>query len=985
MPQVTPVVAAQIFLFAISAMGAAYQYQRASRGNQSPAGKDPALGGQQVNTRSSRQPLPIIYGQYMTGVNKTFLHVKNPYLYMICELGEGEIDGIVREDGTVYTTTGSDLPAGNPPLVYLDDELFTKYGDVVKIQFFSGSSSQSVCSSLQGEVSRWDQTLRHTAYLYIRLKYDVDKTNVEPEVKATVRGVKIYNPIATVTEYTNNPALCTYDYLTRSSARGGIGIAASRIDTASLSSAIDYCTAKGWTCNMPISQNQAVADNLGRILANYRGDVLQSADKIKIKFKDLNYESVVMSLSDSDVIRGADGFSSLEITQPDVGRRPNAIRAIHLSAEKKYKPDDVITSDATAITAEGDLREKKIELFGLSELELVQKMSNYHLERERLNKTVSFVAGSRAIALEPMDLVNFDHTMPGWDDQVLRVESCPINGDHTVSLTLIEEADTFYDDIYNLTAHDFDSTDLPGPFDAVPSVVNVSHSEEVYYYRNRSFTRWKIDFDAPAAADYPWWDYAEIWLKIGSGEWRYMTRCDTNYQVDPVEEGETYYVKVRSVSIFGAKEDFDNCTQLSQTIVGVTSAPSSLTSIMTIANGDSVSIYGTPLTDPDIEGYEIRLGDTWDGGIFVSFNKNISLRLNGVRPGTHKFWAAAKDNKGNYSASPVSATVTVFVPPGFSELATYGSWAWDFSAGTFDNTEQVTYDSEDSLKCSHTSDVLTGTWTSPTHDLSALEKVRVWGDFRVAFESSDTTWDGVFPLTTTGSELITDGAFDNWTSDDLDDWTEGANCDAAEDVAGDTGSAAKLTLSGDNSGIYQDITVTADTWYILRGRYKNTAGDTAKIFVVDRTALKYITPEHGFDLADSTTFDDFNYLFKTPAGCTTVRIWLAAAANGDIVWYDTVSLLKVDEANSVTWADVDSGATKTWQEIFAQTSAAQLQATLRHKVLSGDSWKEIDFFELLCAEVEARYLSVVVTITDPSLDANLYLKELNMLAYEGPQ
>jgi len=353
----------------------------------------------------------------------------------------------------------------------------------------------------------------------------------------------------------------------------------------------------------------------------------------------------------------------------------------------------------------------------------------------------------------------------------------------------------------------------------------------VYYYRNRSFTRWNIDFDAPAAIDYPWWDYAEIWLKIGSGDWRYMTRCDTNYSVDPVEEGETYSCKIRSVSIFGLKEDFDSCTTVTDTIVGATDAPGSLSAIVAIANGDSVTIYGTPLTGPDIEGYEIRLGISWASGIFISFNKNISLRLNGVRPGTHTFWAAAKNNSGFYSGTPVSATVEVFIPPGYSELATYGSWAWDFSAGTFVNTQHVTYDGEDSLKCSHTAGVLTGTWTSPTADLNAVTKVRLWGDFRIGFVSSATTWAGVY------------------------------------------------------------------------------------------------------------------------------------AAN--------------------TWATI--GLTQSWAEIFSPTTASQLLATLRYRDDGGDPWQEITFFELLCAEVEARYISVVVTIIDPSLDANLYLKELNMLAYEGPQ
>jgi hypothetical protein len=459
-------------------------------------------------------------------------------------------------------------------------------------------------------------------------------------------------------------------------------------------------------------------------------------------------------------------------------------------------------------------------------------MSNYWLERLRLNKQVSFTGTSRCMALEPLDLVYFDHTMPGWTDKVLRVLSCPINGDHTVSLTFVEEAATLYDDIYNLTAHDYDDTDLPGPLDAVFAVINVSREEEVYYYRNRSFTRWNIDFDAPAATDYPWWDYAEIWLKIGSGEWRYMTRCDTNYSVDPVEEGETYHCKIRSVSIFGLKEDFDSCTTVSDTIVGVTDAPESLSAIIAIANGDSVTIYGTPLTGPDIEGYEIRLGTTWVGGIFISFNKNISLRLNGVRPGVHTFWAAAKNNSGFYSATPVSATVEVFVPPGYSELATYGSWAWDFSTGAFENSEQVTYDGEDALKGTHI-DWLSGYWISPVYDLNSIVKVRIWGDFRLGFVSSATTWAGLY-------------ATDSWA-------------------------------------------------------YK------------------------------------------------------------------------------------DDLLTKSWSQLFSPTEASRLTSILYYKEAAEDSWEHITYFELLSAEIKARYITVSVTIVDPTLDSNLYLKELNMLAYEGPQ
>ena len=363
----------------------------------------------------------------------------------------------------------------------------------------------------------------------------------------------------------------------------------------------------------------------------------------------------------------------------------------------------------------------------------------------------------------------------------------------------------------------------------------MSGSEVVYPYRGRSFTRWIIDFSKPPVETYPWWDYAEVWMKIGSaGEWRYMTRSEGNYVVDPVQEGEYYAIKLVSVNIFGNKETFDSAIWIDRTIIGKTDLPTDLSAMTAVANGDSVSIYADPVDDPDIDGYEVRLGDAWEGGIFISFNKAPSLRLNGVRPGSHTFWMSPArlgvDGTRIYSGTPVSATCRVFVPTGFT-LA--DSWTWDFEAiGTHDNTEHVTHNSQDALKCSHTGDVLTGDWTSPQRDLGSIQIVRLWGETATDFRASDTTFDGV------GGQ----------------------------------------TLSFDELG----------------------------------------------------------------------------------------------------------GQTKSFFEIFEPTIAGQLQITLQYST-DGSSWNDVERFEILCAEVEARYIRVVVTIIDPTLDSNLYLYALPIKAYTGPQ
>jgi len=290
-----------------------------------------------------------------------------------------------------------------------------------------------------------------------------------------------------------------------------------------------------------------------------------------------------------------------------------------------------------------------------------------------------------------MDSIQLTHTMPGWTDQKLRVTGVSYMENRIVGITAVEEHLDLYDDVYDVTSHTWYTTNLPNILGAVASVINVSRTEVVYYYRERSFTRLKIDFDPPAAATYPWWDYAEIWVSIGgSSDYRYMAKSTRDYVLDPVNEGVIYYVKIRSVSVSGAKEDFDSCYTISKNIVGRTDVPSDLSAMTAVANGDSVSIYAEGITDPDVEAYETRLGTFWGGALFLRLTKNCTLSFNGVRPGTHTFWISPVDNAGRYSTNPVSATVLVFLPPSYTLLATYGTWTWDFSAGSFINTEQYT-------------------------------------------------------------------------------------------------------------------------------------------------------------------------------------------------------------------------------------------------------------------------------------------------------
>jgi len=289
-----------------------------------------------------------------------------------------------------------------------------------------------------------------------------------------------------------------------------------------------------------------------------------------------------------------------------------------------------------------------------------------------------------------------------------------------------------------------------------PSIVFNGHVEEVYDYRGKAYTRWLIYFDPPDPSLYPWWDHAEVWIKKSNdADYHHVTNSLSDYEIAPVYEGETYSVIIASVSKLGKREPLSTAWGISYKIKGKTNAPDNLGYLTAVASGSTVNIYSTALEEPDIDGYEVRLGSSWQGGLYISYTKAPSVKLVGVRPGTHTFWMSpvTKSVSGSniYSGTPVSATCKVFIPPGYSSV---DSTAWDFdSIGTHDNTEYTTYSAADALKCSHEGSNLTGTWTSPTADLGSAQDVKVWADFETAFTATATTVEGIAGTSLTTEDI----------------------------------------------------------------------------------------------------------------------------------------------------------------------------------------------------------------------------------------
>jgi hypothetical protein len=164
--------------------------------------------------RSAVETRRVIYGQAMvsgplvyaesTGTNNQYLHLVIPLAAHECE----EIGVVYLNDELVGTLDGS----GNVTT--------GRFAGYVRIKKHLGTTAQTADSDLVAEsASLWtaNHRLRGIAYVYVRLQFDQNVfPNGIPNIKAVVKGKKVYDPRDGTTAWSDNWALCVRDYLTAS-------------------------------------------------------------------------------------------------------------------------------------------------------------------------------------------------------------------------------------------------------------------------------------------------------------------------------------------------------------------------------------------------------------------------------------------------------------------------------------------------------------------------------------------------------------------------------------------------------------------------------------------------------------------------------------------------------------------------------------------------------------------------------------------------
>lgn len=552
---------------------------------------------------------------------------------------------------------------------------------LVRVKKHLGSYDQGVDEDLVVEMpGQWTgaHRLRGVCYLYVRLEYDADIfPNGLPNIKAVVRGKRVYDHRSGVWAWSDNWALCVYDYLLD---ERGFGCADADIDLASVIAAANVsdeivplasgASQQRYRCNGIVMSDKSPRDNLTEMTTAGAGAVVISGGTFRL-FAGA-YDIPTVTLTESD-LRGA------VKVQPRMSRKDlfNVVKGTFVDPSNYWQPGDFpAVSNSLYAVQDGETIERDIELPYTTDSVMAQRLAKIILERSRQGIVVEYPAKLTAFQLTAYSTVKLSLAKFGWTEKVFRVMSWKMSDDGGIDLVLNEEAAAVYDWNFGdaTTTDPAPDTHLPNPFRVeMVGQIGMDSGEAQLLLTQTGVVISRVLVTWPPAMDAALRQSGTIELqykRLQDADWSSLTPLPasaTSANLAPVEDGAYYYVRARYVSGIGVRSPDWTYTD-GHKVVGKTAPPHNLSGMsLTVLNGFA-NLTWDAAVDLDVRnGGQARIRHTTDTisptwGSAVDFGGFISGAANSAQLPLIEGVYLGKwvDSSGN--ESPLAAEVVTTAP-----------------------------------------------------------------------------------------------------------------------------------------------------------------------------------------------------------------------------------------------------------------------------------------------------------------------------------
>lgn len=606
--------------------------------------------------RSSISPRQIIYGETVVSgplVAAFSSGSDNKYLHLFICLAGHEVEEIST--------------------VWLNDKVSTdtKYGTLVRVNKHLGAADQAADTQAASEIPAWttNHRLRGIAYLYIRLEWDQNVwISGIPNVKAKVKGKKVFDPRTSTTVWSDNPILCERDYMVNE-----FGAAVASVDDAVVIAEANVCdelvalngggTQKRYTCNGVVTKDMKPIDIMEELKSSCAGVNVRQQGVYKLYAGVYSTPTITL---DEDDLRG-----DIEIQTKDSRKDlVNAIKGEFVDPANNYLPTNFPPRTNAAFEAEdGGLRIfKTIELPFTDNNIRSQRISKIHLMRARQGVKVFFPAKMTAYEITAWDMVNLNISKLGWVNKSFRVLSWNLAPEGGIDLNLQEDVAEDWAWVSTEEQSISAPPDMPVPDPltvAAPANLTLASgtAELLQKADGTVITRIKVSWDIATDEMVLNGGHYEIQLKKSTDSVYYfgviVSGTQTFGHLLNIIDGINYDVRVKAVNTQGVSSSWS--ISLQHNVTGKTAAPSDVLDFSVVQIGDRLLATWSEIADSDRSEYEIRRGTVWEATSPVAKTKKSFLEISDWFAGSYTYLIKAIDTTGNVSVNAASYTVALEV------------------------------------------------------------------------------------------------------------------------------------------------------------------------------------------------------------------------------------------------------------------------------------------------------------------------------------
>lgn len=261
----------------------------------------------------------------------------------------------------------------------------------------------------------------HTALLGVRVLATDQLSGTLPDLSIEVEG-RVITDWDSVTAYTNNPVVCSYDLLTNTRYGAGQKITPAMIDTASFDASATYSDAQvdgenRFELDLVLDGQSRALDMLGQMAISFRASFYSSAGKIRCIIDKETTASQLFTMGNIVKDSYSEAFASLKASM-------NVYEVQFIDGAERSRRDTVAIGDEIAFANDDPIRKRTMFIPAITRRSQAQRIANYFLLQDMHNiRTISFRAATDAVACQGGDVINFAHDVPAFGLASGRVKS----------------------------------------------------------------------------------------------------------------------------------------------------------------------------------------------------------------------------------------------------------------------------------------------------------------------------------------------------------------------------------------------------------------------------------------------------------------------------------------------------------------------------------------------------------------------------------